>query len=62
MDANQAAPVEASLSRRRLLINSAKATAGAAAFFSAGATAEPIPAPIELPEVTEEIAGHWTTF
>jgi hypothetical protein len=62
MEANQTAPHEASLSRRRLLLNSAKITAGAAAFLGAGVAAEPTSIPVELPKVTEEIAGHWTTF
>jgi len=62
MDPNQPVPVEAALSRRRLLLNSAKITAGAAAFLGAGVATEPTPIPAELPEVTEEIAGHWTTF
>jgi hypothetical protein len=62
MDSHQAAPVAALLSRRRLLIDSAKAAAGAAAVFNVGVAAEPIPSPAELPQVTEEIAGHWTTF
>jgi hypothetical protein len=54
---------EASLSRRSLLMNSAKLTAGAVALYGAGAGAGVLPAEAEaMPEVTEEIAGHWTTF
>jgi hypothetical protein len=62
MDPIQPAPVEATFSRRRLLLNSAKITAGAAAFLGTGVATEPMPVPAELPRVTEEIAGHWTTF
>jgi hypothetical protein len=62
IEPEETAPGGAPLSRRRLLINSAKAALGTTAILGTGLATEPIPIPVELPKVTEEIAGHWTTF
>ena len=51
------------LSRRSLLTTTAKLTAGAVAMYGSGATPAAALAMKEvLPVMTEEIAGHWTTF
>jgi hypothetical protein len=63
MSANEANPAEVLLSRRRLLMNSAKVTAGAVAFYGVGIEAAPLPANPELvAEVSEDVSDTWTTF
>jgi hypothetical protein len=63
MNAKEAILPEAMLSRRNLLISSAKLTAGAAVLLGTGTVA--VAAPVvaeETPKMTDEIAASWTTF
>lgn len=63
IDPRDKVPPETTLSRRRLLIGSAQLTAGAATLFRAGVAVAAIsPSAAEPPGLTDEIAGHWTTF
>jgi hypothetical protein len=60
---DESAKINGNVTRRWLLKSSAKLTAGAVAICGAAAEVPAIDAAIEdLPQMTEEMARHFTTF